>query len=366
MSRLALLLLLSLSLWSAVLCASAPNVVVLAALKGEQSNLHYLHPVSLSTSTKSAPSQNVTYDPSHGSSLLFTTDLQGWIANPLSTTRPFLPLLEWFTGDRILYLSLDLHTRTPRFHWSYPVDDRGGHVVYSELTQSYWAFTAVNNIGGGPCIFVLSAFKDIARPGGSPDAPVYQSSTSIGEYTAGIAGVATDQAHHLVFLSISTSTFQGAVGSLQTLDTSNGTLVNDVVVAGAGTFGLYYSERRQTLYSWRINDGNSQLIGIDTLDWRSGNSTNLIPHTALPDLSFFDKPFATLFDEASGELYFAVADEYGHNTTLLAINVDTKQVSQTVQLLYPSTYPSLITSVLAVYVLPPTPGMEQEVKAEMA
>ena len=133
------------------MCASTPNVVVLAAVQGEQSNVHYLHPVSLSSSIKPAAVQNVSYDPSRGSTLLFTTDLQGWTALPISSSLPSLPLLMWFTGDRILYLSLDLYTATPQFHWSYPVDDRSGdHFIYSNLTRSYGSFSAVNDIGSGP------------------------------------------------------------------------------------------------------------------------------------------------------------------------------------------------------------------------
>ena len=365
-STLLLLVVVLLSLVSAALCASTPNVVVLAALKGDESNVHYLHPVSLSTSTKSAAVQNVTYDPSHGSTLVFTTDLQGWTAVPLSSSRPSLPLLLWFTGDRGLYLSLDLHSLTPRFHWSYPLDDRmEGHFIYSNYTHSYWSFNAVNDIGSGPCIFVITAFKDVATPGGSPDKAVYQSSTSIGEDTAGIAGLAADQLHDLIFISISTTTFQGATGSLQTFSTVNGTVIADVLVEGAGTFGLHYSEKRRQLFTYRINDGNSQIIGIDVVDWMSGASKNIIAQSALPDLYFFDKPVSTVFDEASGEWYFAVGDEYGHNTTMFSVNVDTKAVSQTVQLVYPSTYPALVTSVMAVYVLPPKMG-EEEVKAEMA
>jgi len=225
--------------------------------------------------------------------------------------------------------------------------------------------------------FVLSIFKDLTVPHGSPDKAVYTSSTSIGEDTAGVVELAADQRHHLIFISISTSTFQGAVGSLQTFDTQNGTVINDVDVTGAGTFGVYYSDSRATLYSYRINDDNSQIIGIDTVDWKSGNSTNIIPQSALPSLYFFDKPVSTSFDEGSGEWYFAVSDEYGHNTTVFSVNVDTRQVSQTVQLLYPSTYPSLVTSVLALYVLPQKEGIGQqlhggggggpvEVKAAMA
>ena len=244
-------------------------------------------------------------------------------------------------------------------------------MVYSNSTQSYWSITAVNDIGGGPCIFVLSAYKDIASPGGSPDTPVFQSSTSIGQYTAGIAGVAVDQANHLIFISISTSTFQGAVGSLQTLDTVNETVISTVDVAGAGSFGVHYSDRRHQLFSYRINDGNSQIIGIDSVDWKTGNATTLIPQSALPNLYFFDRPFSELFDEETGEWYFAVDDDHGNNATLFSVNVDTKQVSQTVQLVYPSTYPSIITSVLSVYVMPPVMAKEVEqssqgVKAEMA
>ena len=353
--HLLLLLLASLSLLSSSsLALPPPSLVVLCAQEGPTTNTHYLHPLSLSSPTKSPSPQNVTFSPSTGSHVVFTTDLSGWLAYPASSSLPTLPLLEWFLGDAVTFLSLDLHTLTPRLHWTSPVDDRmGGRFVYVNSSQSYWSVTAVNDIGSGPCIFVLSIFKDLVIPHGSPDKAVYSSSTSIGEDTAGIAGVAADARRHLLFVSISTYTFTGAVGSLQVFDTINGTLINDVQVAGAGTFGMYYSEARETLFTYRINDGNSQVIGIDRVDWKSGVATNIIPQSSLPPLYFFDKPISTAFDESSGEWYFAVqADEQGYNTTAFSVNMDTHQVSQAVQLLYPSSYPSAVTRVLALYVLP--------------
>ena len=89
----------------------------------------------------------------------------------------------------------------------------------------------------------------------------------------------------------------------------NSTVINNVQVTGAGTLGLYYSDQRRQLFAYRINDGNSQLIGIDVVDWQSGAFKNLIPPSALPELFFFDKPSprTSTSRQASGTLLSATS-----------------------------------------------------------
>ena len=49
---------------------------------------------------------------------------------------------------------------------------------------------------------------------------------------------------------------------------------------------------------------------------------------------------------------------------MFSVNVDTAAVSKTVQLVYLSTYPASVTSVMAVYVLPQI--IEDEVRLNLA
>ena len=331
-------------------------------------NVHYLQPLHLSTASPSPSPQNVSYSATNLSRTLFTTDLHGWLAFPVSPTPASSPLLLWLTGSSALYFSLDLRaspTPTPRLHWSYPLDERAGsHLTYLQSGQSYWGATAVNDIGGGPTILVLSIFRDVGKAvlGGVADSPVYQSRTAIGQDTAGICGVTADQANNILFLALATATFTGEQGSILAYSSANNSVLSQVDYVGAGTFGLVHSAQRQRLYTVRIGQENDQLVGVDWLDWKTGKGVEVIPQSALPSVHFWWDSLEHFFVDDTGEWYFTMGVQnqttYAWSSWAFSVNVDSKRVSELVSLMYPS--PAV--TVMAIYARPSMAmkGVEQQ------
>ena len=354
-------LLVALGLRAAVSALAATDeVVVLAVSSGDWSddlNVHYLHRISLSTTSSSASLQNVSYDAANGSHLLLTTDLHNWDLSPASTSLPSQPLLLWYTGLSAQYLSLDLPSRTLRLHWAYPNDDRqGARLAFIEDSRSYWGVLGVNYIGSGPCLFVLSVYRDVGKAvlGGSTDKPAFQQSQTLGSDTGGICGVASDAARGLLFIAMSVSTFQGEVGSLLVYDTRNASLTT-AAYAGAGSFGVAYSASRSRLFTYRQSQGNDAVVGIDAFDWQSGQAKQILGQSQLPELTFSIDALSSFFVDGSGEWLFVYGQQdpqtFAWTTFVFSVNVDTAAVSQVVQLQYPS--PG--TQVLAVYVRSASP-----------
>jgi hypothetical protein len=242
-------------------------------------------------------------------------------------------------------------------------------VTFVADSSSYWGASGVNIIGSGPAIFILSIFKDVGKAvlGGGVDIPAFQSKRVIGSDTMGLVSVVADQSDALLFISVTTATFTGDLGSLVTYATRNASIIAEVDYAGAGTFGIVYSQQRAQLFSYRINQDNDCIIGIDALDWKTGNATILIPSTALPAIIF--RSLSEFFVEATGEWYFLTAlqdqQTYKWTSTVFSVNVDTMKVSQAVVLVYPSPQ----TEVLAVYVRAarwPTQDVVTPIRKEMS
>jgi len=174
----------------------------------------------------------------------------------------------------------------------------------------------------------------------------------MGEDTAGITGVSVDPSNSLIFIAISTATFTGSLASLQTFNAKNSSLVYNINYDQISSFGLHYSTQRRQLYTYRINDGNYQIIGIDQLDYITGKYISIISQSSLPNIEFYDDSCYTFFVEETGEWYFLLSQQdqttYKWTSSIFSVNVDSKKVSSVVELMYPSPQ----VQVLAVYGAP--------------
>jgi len=318
-------------------------------------NTIYLHPLVLSSSSPTPPSQNVSFNRSGGSILLFTTDLHGHIAIPISDDRPNHPLVLSYTSYSLQYISIDItpsaYVPTLQLHWDFPfffdpgqIWPRGGaKVVYLAQQDSYFGSIGVNDISSRGAVFVLNIFKDIGKAGSQFSVPVFNLSWPVGFYIVGIYDSAVDQQNQLMFISLDSSTSTG--GQLLVFDTKQNQMVGDLTYAEI--FKLVYSQQRKQLLIYRMTDGYDQIVGIDILDWKTGKATTIIPQSQLPNLEA--TYVSDYFDDQTGEWYFlSQIEDYKsgiYKSSVFCVNVDTRKVGNVSKLDYDS--PS--TAVLAIY-----------------
>lgn len=303
-------------------------------------NIHYLHPLRASTVNPIDPKHPPRIDFNESSSEpLFKTGRQGWYAEVLHSERRNFPLFDWNTDQANQLFSLNLTNHLLTFDWIFStavgIEQR---LTYLSTIDQYWGFAGSNNYNGSADTFVLSIYGDVINPN-FDGTPVFNvtwepSTTNLIETW----DITSDSENKLIFIAVAEAAYSDSVGLLMTYDIAENQLVSNVTYGAE--MRIKYSATRKALFAAQCednSDGTQQRISsIEEVDPMTGKSRVILSSKDLPQQ--YGMSLDNTFDDQSGEWYFVwtIVDENFDTTTtfFFSINIDTKKVTQSTQLLY--------------------------------